>query len=77
MKTISHRRELIFANNAYWVMSLGLVAPQGPFCPKCYPEGKEVRMINTYAGINEVKCPVCGLTTISSVPSISQQIFGR
>jgi len=77
IKTISHRRELSFANNAYWVKSLGLFAPEGPFCPKCYTDNKESRMINTYERMNEVKCPVCGLTTISSEPSVTKQIFGR
>ena len=77
IKTMSHKRELSFANNAYWVMSVGLIAPQGPFCPKCYADDKEIRMINTYVRMNEVKCPVCGLTTISSEPSFNKQIFGR
>jgi hypothetical protein len=71
------RRNLIFANNAYWTRSVGIIAPEGPFCPKCCAEDKEARMINTYGKYHEVKCPVCGLTTISSEPTFNQQIFGR
>jgi hypothetical protein len=74
--TISQRRNLYFANNAFWVRAPLRVPQEGPFCPKCYSDGKEIRMINTYERANEVKCPVCGLTTISSQPGIWEQIHG-
>ena len=77
MGAVSHRRNLTFANNAYWGKSLGIIAPEGPFCPKCYANDKEVRMLETYEKVNEVKCPVCGLTAISWEPTLSQQFFGR
>jgi hypothetical protein len=74
-KTNSRKEALLFANNAYWeTFPLGIFPPKGPFCPKCYVDGKDIRMINTFNKANEVKCPMCDITVISWQPSPAQQL---